>query len=79
MSYFNKLVTGYPMRCYVEVSKNHGYTIGEVIRNKFHPQIRLLIQYYNHVFHMEHNEYEKMKKEQKELDKGGENEWQTTN
>ncbi len=51
------------MRCYIEVSRNHGYSIGEVIRGKFDPEIQLLIRYYNHQFHLEHHEYEKMKKE----------------
>lgn len=49
------------MRVYVEVSKNHGYTIGEVIRGKFNPEIKLLIMYYNHVFRQEQKEYEEMK------------------
>jgi len=66
------------MRVYVEVSKNHGYSIGEVIRNKFHPEIRLLIQYYNHIFHLEHNEYEEIEKEGNKFE-GGENGWQTIN
>lgn len=49
------------MRVYVEVSKNHRYTIGEVIRGKFNPEIRLLIMYYNYVFRQEQREYEEMK------------------
>lgn len=65
------------MRVYVEVSKNHGYSIGEVIRRKFDPEIRLLIQFYNHQFHLEHNEYVKIENEQKQYENGGENEWQT--
>ena len=52
------------MRVYVEVSKNHGYSIGEVIRRKFDPEIKLLIMYYNHVFKTEQHEYEKTKEEQ---------------
>lgn len=52
------------MRVYVEVSKNHGYSIGEVIRGKHNPEIKLLIMYYNHVFRQEQHEYEKMKEEQ---------------
>lgn len=51
------------MQVYVEVSKNHGYSIGEVIRGKFDPEIRLLIMYYNHVFRLEQKEYEKMKEQ----------------
>ena len=55
------------MRVYVEVSKNHGYSIGEVIRGKFNPEIKLLIMYYNHVFRLEQREYEKMKEEQENV------------
>lgn len=54
------------MRVYVEVSKNHGYSIGEVIRGKFTPEIKLLIMYYNHVFRLEQQEYEEMKEKAKE-------------
>jgi hypothetical protein len=49
------------MRVYVEVSKNHGYSIGEVIRGMYTPEIRLLIMYYNHMFILEQREYEEMK------------------
>lgn len=52
------------MRVYVEVSKNHNIPIGDVIRHKFDPEIKLLIMYYNHVFRLEQEEYEKMKEEQ---------------
>jgi hypothetical protein len=52
------------MRVYVEVAKNHGYTIGEVIRGKFTPEIKLLIMYYNHMFRLEQKEYEEMKEKQ---------------
>ena len=55
------------MRVYVEVSKNHGYSIGEVIRGKFNPEIKLLIMYYNHVFRLEQRGYEKMKEEQENV------------
>lgn len=55
------------MRVYVEVAKNHGYSIGEVIRGKFTPEIKLLIMYYNHVFRLEQGEYEKMKEEQEDM------------
>lgn len=51
------------MRVYVEVSKNHGIPIGDVIRHKFDPEIKLLIMYYNHIFRLEQEEYEKMKEE----------------
>lgn len=51
---------------YVEVSKNHGYSLGEVIRNKFDPEVRLLIQFYNHQFHLEYHEYEKLEKQMEE-------------
>lgn len=54
------------MQLYVEVSKNHGYTITEVIRGKFTPEIRLLITYYNNKIRMEQKEYEKMEKEMKQ-------------
>lgn len=53
------------MQVYVEVSKNHGYSIAEVIRGKFTPEINLLIRYYNHKFRVEQKEYEKMEKEMK--------------
>ena len=52
------------MRVYVEVAQNHGYTIGEVIRGKFTPEIKLLIMYYNHMFRLEQKEYEEMKEKQ---------------
>ena len=51
------------MQVYVEVSKNHNFTIEEVIRGKFTPQIRLLIMYYSNKFRMEQKEYEEMKEE----------------
>lgn len=51
------------MRVYVEVSKNHGYNIIDVIRGQFRPDIRLLIIYYNHLFHLEQREYEKLERE----------------
>lgn len=56
------------MRVYVEVSKNHGYSIGDVIRYKFTPEIRLLIMYYNHQLRLEQGEIEKMNEE----NRGGE-------
>lgn len=51
------------MQCYIEVSRNHGYTVTEVIRGKFTPEIRLLLMYYNNKFRTEQKEYEKMEKE----------------
>ena len=60
------------MRVYVEVSKNHNIPIGEVIRRKFDPEVKILIMYYNHIFRLEHQEMEKIKEEnEKQLDKGG--------
>ena len=53
------------MQVYVEVSRNHGYTITEVIKGKFKPEIQLLIRYYNHKFRMEEKEYKKLEKEMK--------------
>jgi len=51
------------MQCYIEVSRNHGYTVTEVIRGKFTPEIKLLLMYYNNKFRTEQKEYEKMEKE----------------
>ena len=64
---------------YVEVSKNHGYALDYVIRNKFEPTIRLLIQFYNHKFRLQEREYEKLEEKQEEMHrKGGEQTtWQT--
>lgn len=64
---FEHLATSYPLHVYVTVSKNHGYTIGEVIRRKFDPEIRLLIMYYNHQFLLEQKEIEKMNEEQEQM------------
>ena len=55
------------MRVYVEVSKNHNYTLDEVIRGKFTPTIRLLLMYYNHQFLLEQQEYERIEKENQKL------------
>ena len=57
------------MRVYVEVSKNHGYTVGEVIRRKFEPEIQLLIRYYSYQFYEEYHEYERIEKEQNKMKK----------
>lgn len=58
------------MTVYIEVSRNHGIPIDEVIRRKFMPDVQLLIRYYNHQFRMRAKEnkeleekYEKMNKE----------------
>lgn len=51
------------MKCYVEVSKNHGYSLEEVIRRKFDPEIRLLIMFYNNQFLLEYHEYKKIEEE----------------
>ena len=51
------------MQVYVEVSSNHNIPIEEVIRGKFTPPIRLLINYYNTKFRTEEKEYKKMKEE----------------
>ena len=40
------------------------------MRGKFTPEIRLLIQYYNHKFRLEQKEIEKMEKENNDI--GGE-------
>jgi hypothetical protein len=68
------------MQVYVEVSKNHGYSIGEVIRGRFTPEIRLLIIHYNHMFRLEQHENEKMIREMKkqENNRGGDTQWQKT-
>lgn len=51
------------MHIYVQVSSNHGYSLEYVLRNKFNPEIRLLIMYYNHKTLLEQKEYEKMEEE----------------
>lgn len=60
---FKNLARSFTMQVYVEVSKNHGYSLEEVIRGKFTPTIRLLITYYNNKFRKEQKEIEKMEKE----------------
>ena len=60
------------MRVYVEVSKNHGIPIMDVIKGKFKPEIRLLILYYNHQFHLEKHELDEIEQKQKEMMKGSE-------
>jgi hypothetical protein len=53
------------MQVYVEVSRNHGYSLEYVMRNKFNPEIRLLILYYNNKLRLEQKEYEKIEQERK--------------
>lgn len=57
------------LQVYVEVSKNHNIPLGEVIRRKFDPEIRLLIMYYNHTFNLQRKEYEEMKTEQEKTER----------
>ena len=57
------------LQVYVEVSKNHNIPLGEVIRRKFDPEIRLLIMYYNHTFNLQRKEYEEMKTEQEKIER----------
>jgi hypothetical protein len=56
------------MQVYVEVSKNHGYSLEYVMRNKFNPEIRLLVMYYNNQFRIEQKEYEKIEQERKKAE-----------
>ena len=68
------------MRIYVEISKNHNYSIEYILNNRFDPEIELLIIYYNILFRTEQKEYEKMEKEQKKNENrisGGNSTWQT--
>jgi len=67
INYFERLIKSYPFHVYVEVSKNHSIPIGEVIRKKFHPEIKALIMYYNYKIMNEQKEYEKIKKENEKL------------
>ena len=60
---FAHLIKSYQMKVYVEVSKNHNYSIEYVIRHKFDPEIKILLMYYNNLFRMEAAEVEKMKNE----------------
>ena len=58
------------MQVYVEVSKNHGYSITEVMKGQYVPEIRLLIMYYNNKFRLEQKEYEKIRKEYEQKNGG---------
>ena len=51
------------MQVFVEVSKNHNYSLEYVMRNRFNPEIKLLILFYNNKFRLEQKEYEKIEKE----------------
>lgn len=48
---------------YFRISKYHGYTIDEVIRKKFQPQIRFLIYKYTQIILQEQEEYEKLEEQ----------------
>ena len=54
------------MQVYVEVSKNHNIPLTRVIREKFTPEIRLLIMYYNNKIRTEQKEYQKMENKMKQ-------------
>ena len=66
-NYFKRLVTSYPMKVYVTVSRNHNIPIMDVIMRKFCPDIKLLLMYYNHQFLLEQQEYEEIKEEQENM------------
>lgn len=68
------------MRVYIEISKNHGYSLDYIISNKFSPEIQLLIMYYNYVLRLEAKEYEELenkRKEEENMRNGGVSTWQT--
>lgn len=69
MNCFNSFAQTYMMQVFVEVSKNHNYSLEYVMRNRFNPEIKLLILYYNHKFRLEQKEYEKMEEERKKQEK----------
>lgn len=50
---------------YFEVSKHLGCPISEVIKNKFHPDYRVLIMKYNYDLELQLREAEKIKEESK--------------
>ena len=50
---------------YFEVAKHLGCTISEVIKRKFHPDIRVLIMKYNYDLELQLREAERIKKESK--------------
>lgn len=55
------------MQVYIEVSKNHNIPIGQVIREKFRPEMRLLIMYYNHQMYTKMHQAEEMEEEQEKI------------
>ena len=68
---FENLIKSYPFQVYIEVSKNHNIPLGDVIRRKFDPEVRILIMYYNHQLRLQEKEYEKIKKEQEKIKNRG--------
>ena len=58
----------------MEVSKNHNIPLHTLIREKFRPENRILLMYYNNRLRLEQKEYEKIEEEMKEQKKenGGE-------
>ena len=51
---------------YIEVSKNHNIPLHVLIREKFRPENRILLMYYNNLIRRKQKEYEKMEEELKE-------------
>ena len=63
-TYF-EMINSRHFQIYFEVSQHLGCTVSEVIRNKFQPDIRVLIMKYNYDLEIRIREAEKIKKEQK--------------
>jgi len=61
MTFFqlNKTVIG---EAYFRVSKHLGVTISHVIKNKFHPDYRLLLNKYFNIIMAEQEQYEEMER-----------------
>ena len=59
-------MNSYPFQVYVEVSKNHNIPLHVLIREKFRPENRILLMYYNNLIRRKQKEYEKMEEEMKE-------------
>lgn len=55
--------------CYFRVSQHLGITISEVIKKKFHPDMRLLLNKYYNIIIGEQKEYEKIKEMEKNMPK----------
>lgn len=55
--------------CYFRVSKHLGITISKVIKYKFHPDIKLLLNKYYNIVVSEQKEYEKMKEMESKMPK----------